>query len=292
MSDFDSYLDLAWGAHADQPEAVAAGLVGTGLPMLCDEARLLALARLAHHLHGEHLGLWQEGIGFQHRLAGLPVCGAEGAATTRRHVASLSLAAGLPDLRGEMSASDRIRVGALAAASLVARDLPRASALLHQALAEAEAAGLPDGDPYARALAVTGNNLACELEERPQRSADERTLMILAAQTARRYWARAGGWRETARAEYRLGMTWLRAGDAELAGWHAQQCLDITRSHGGLAMDRFLAWEVVASSARARADMAGAALALTELQATLTEVDEGDRVWCRSRWTELAGPSP
>jgi hypothetical protein len=290
--DFESFMDRAWDEHAEQPAAVAVRLAESGLPLLGDEAQLIALARLAHHLHGEHLGQWQQGTAFQAQLAALPVCAAEGEATVQRHVVSLELAAGLADRRDGLSVSDRIRVGALAAASLVARDLPRASALLHQALAEAEAAGLPDGDPYARALAVTGNNLACELEERPQRSADERTLMILAAQTARRYWALAGGWRETARAEYRLGMTWLRAGDAELAGWHAQQCLDITGSHGGLAMDRFLAWEVVASSARARADTAGAALALTELQATLAEVDEGDRVWCRSRWTELAGPSP
>ena len=64
-----------------------------------------------------------------------------------------------------------------------------------------------------RALAVAANNLASSLEERSTRSAGERELMILAAQTARHYWGRAGGWLETERAEYRLAMSWVQAGD-------------------------------------------------------------------------------
>ena len=61
-----------------------------------------------------------------------------------------------------------------------------------------------------RALAITGNGLACTLEEKPDRTADERALMILAAQTARHHWAIAGTWLETERAEYRLANTWLQ----------------------------------------------------------------------------------
>lgn len=288
--DFDSFMNQAWDEHGDQPDAVAARLAETGPALLCDEPGLIALSRLAHHLHGEHLGQWQHGTAFQHSLAALPLCAAEGAATVQRHVASLELAAGLADRRSGMSASDSIRVGALAAASLVARDLPRASALLHEALAQAEAAALPAADPCTRALAVTGNNLAIELEERPQRSADERTLMIVAAQAARRCWALAGGWRETARAEYRLTMTWLQAGDAELAGHHARLCLELARANDAPAFDLFLAWEALAHTARAQDDVDGEAQAVAGLQSSFAGVDDGDRNWCQARLATFVPP--
>lgn len=65
--------------------------------------------------------------------------------------------------------------------------------------------------PAFRALAVTGNNLACTLEEKNHRSLQETELMILASRTARKYWELAGGWLEISRAEYRLAMNYLQA---------------------------------------------------------------------------------
>ena len=139
-----------------------------------------------------------------------------------RFQVSLALCEGSADERAAMSASDRIRVTALAAANLAERDTPRASVLFGAALAEAERAGLDAADPTNRALAVTANNLACTLEEKTRRSPAERALMTTAARAARRFWALAGTWLETERAEYRLAMTWLQAAqDAQAA--HEEQ---------------------------------------------------------------------
>lgn len=37
--------------------------------------------------------------------------------------------------------------------------------------------------------------------------------MLLAAQTARKFWEQAGTWLQVEKAEYRLSMTYLQAGD-------------------------------------------------------------------------------
>ncbi|MDP2307547.1 MAG: hypothetical protein Q8P18_16085 [Pseudomonadota bacterium] len=65
-----------------------------------------------------------------------------------------------------------------------------------------------------RSIAMTGNNLAVSLEQRVQRSPEEDTLMLRAAQVARVFWGRAGTWLNVERAEYRLAMTRLGRGEA------------------------------------------------------------------------------
>ena len=222
--DFDSFLNQAWDDHAADAAGVAERLAAQVPERTTDAAQVTALANLVHHVYGEHLGRWADGRALLQRLAAHPACTAGSAAVPAlaRFQASLSLCEGLADERAAMTPSDRIRVTALAAANLAERDTPRASALFAEALAETDRAGLETADPTHRALAVTGNNLACTLEEKPHRTPAERALMIAAAQAARRFWALAGGWLETERAEYRLAMTWLQAGDPALARHHAQ----------------------------------------------------------------------
>jgi hypothetical protein len=188
-----------------------------------------------------------------------------------------------------MSASDRIRVGAMAASNLAERDTTRAQRLLQDALELAQRAGLPASDPMNRALAVTGNNLACALEEKAARSAEERALMILAAQTGRRYWELAGTWLETERAEYRLAMTWLQAGDPPRAREHAQACLAIVAAHDGPALERFSGCEALGLAERAAGNAGGHAQALADARAAFAELDPADRAWCAASLDKLAG---
>ena len=288
--DFDSFMGQAWDDHAADPQGVAARLGDAGLALLAQAdpdaqaTQLPALATLAHHVYGEHLGQWHEGQALLQMLAALPAAAAPGAAADalRRCQASLALCAGDADARSGLSAADAIRVGAMAAAGLGPHDAARASLLLQDAVDATAQTALPAADPALRALAVNGNNLASTLEEKTSRSDEERALMILAAQTARTYWALAGGWLETERAEYRLAMTWLAAGDPARARQHADACLAIVSANDGAALERFFGWEALALVHRASDDAEGHAQAIAEMDQAFTALDEADRGWCQA----------
>lgn len=298
--DLADFITQAWQQHAQHPAAVAQSLAGLSLHRLDTEASLLKLSHLGQHVLGEHLGRWADAVAWQQRLAALPVCGPEGQAATCRCIAGLQLAARAPapgpaddphDPRHTLSASDAVRATALAAASLVPHDVVRASTLLHDALARFDTAALPAIDPCTRALAVTGNNLACELEEKPARNAAETALMLQAAQTARRFWALAGGWLETERADYRLAMSWLQAGDAAQALVHAERCLaliDAQAAAPALALERFFGHEARARAAGAlrRADLLADSRARAE--AAFQALPPEDQAGCRATLEQLA----
>lgn len=285
-TDLDRFIQQGWQRHAQQPEALARELLVWPLATVDTEARLLKLAALGHHVLGEHLGRWQEGLAWLQPLAALPVCGEEGRAALRRLVASLHLAAGpgAPDPCSGLTASDTVRAQALAAASLVPHDQARASAWLQQALAGFDAAALPGTDAAARALAVTGNNLACELEEKPARQPGETALMLQAARIARRFWALAGGALETERAEYRLAMTCLQAGDPAQALQHAQACLALVEAQPPgpeWALERFFGQEARARAASGLGSAEALAQAQTAALAAWAELSADDQAACQ-----------
>ena len=287
--DFDTFIGQGWDQHVQDAPGVAARLQSDGVALLSEAKQIVPLAHLAHHVMGEHLGRWQDGLQFQQRLAALPLCdpGGSEAQALRRFMASLQLASGDLDSCTALSPSDRIRVTAMAAASLAEHDSARALRLFQDALAQDGSAGLPATDPCKRALAISGNGLAGTLEDKTSRSADERSLMILAAQTARRYWAIAGGWLETERAEYRLAMTWLQAGDLVQARQHAQNCLDIVAANQGAALERFFGWEALGRVARAAGDATGHAKALGQAEAAFTALAPDDVGWCQASLDKL-----
>ena len=281
--DYDSFIDQAWAEHATDPAAVAARLQAQGLPQVTEAARIVPMAHLAHHVLGQHLGHWQDALQVQQQLAALPCCPADGdvPAALRRFSSSLALAAGQDD-RAAMAASDRVRVTVMAAASLAEHDTARASALLHEAVGDTQAAALPDSDPGIRALAANANNIAGALEEKAQLSPAERELMIEAAQVAGRFWQRAGTWLEHERAEYRLALVWLRAGDPALARQHAQQCLDIVAAQQGPALEQFFGWVALGRVERAAGNTAGQTAAQAQAEAAFAGLSEGDKGWCRA----------
>lgn len=290
--DFDTFLSQAWDEHAAQPEALAARVATQGLALLRQPEQAMSLAHLAQHVHGTHLGRWAQGVALQQQLLALPFASEDSATTAalKRFAAALQLAGALGDARVGLGASERIRVTALAAAALAEHDTARARALLDEAVAAAQAAALPDADPALRALAAASNNLAAALEEKTGRSAAERELMIVAAQTARHYWGRAGTWLEAERAEYRLAMSWLQAGDAAQARQHARHCLEIVQANAGAALEQFFAWEALGCAERAAGDSDGHARALAQARAASAGLDEGDRAWCQASLDRLAAP--
>lgn len=288
-ADFDSFLDQAWDDHATDAAGVAARLAAQGLAAASAAAHIAPLAQLAHHVWGEHLGDWAGGRSWLAKLAAHAAADEAGRAAVARCIASLDLCEGRSEPHASpLEASERIRVVAMAAANLAERDTVRASRLFEQALAEADGAGLPETDPMHRALAVTGNNLACTLEEKPGRSAAERALMIRAAQAARRHWAIAGTWRETARAESRLAMSWLQAGEPSRARHHARLGLDLVLAQDGPPLERFLAWSALGRVDRVAGNADGRRQALEAARTAFDALDEGDRGWCQDILDPLA----
>lgn len=287
--DFDTFIDQAWTDHATDPAAVAATLQAQGLALVTDADQLGSMAHLAHHVLGSHLARWEEGVQFQQRLAALPCCeaGSAPAQAIARHISALRLAGGLGDDRIGLGASDRIRLTAMAANNLAEHDAGRAEAFLVVALSDAEQAGLPDNDPFHRALAIAGNNIAGTLEEKPTLSAGEVRLMILAAEAGLRHWAIAGTWLETERAEYRLCLSWLKAGDLTQARVHAQRCLQIVQDHGNVPLEAFFAWVVTGQVEHAAGNASGLAKALGQAQQAFLGLADGDRGWCQPSLDKL-----
>ena len=111
--------------------------------------------------------------------------------------------------------------------------------------------------------------------------------MIAAAQAARRYWERAGGWTEVELAEYRLAMTWLQAGEAARALPHAQRCLQICMDNDAPAFERFFAWEALARVQRAVGDASALAQAQIEAEAAFAALDESDQQACQTSLDQL-----
>ena len=288
--DFDTFVGKAWDEHATDSQAVAHRL-SEGVPLVTTEPELMRLMDLAHHVHGQHLGAWGAGRAFVERLAALPPFAPEGASgqALRRCMASLAVCERADADLGGLSPSDRIRVAAMAAGNLAEHDTPRAMRLLQQALGQAESAGLAAADPMHRALAVAGNSIAVTLEEKTARSAEERGLMILAAQVARCHWAIAGTWLETERAEYRLAITWLQAGELAQARTHAQNCLEIVAANQGAALERLFGWEALGRVERAAGNAPGHAQALLNARTALAELAAADQAWCAAAIDKLAG---
>jgi hypothetical protein len=286
---FDPWLAQAWNQHADDATAVAARLA-EGAALACDDNQIAPFAHLAHHVLGEHLARWDEARSLLRALQARVQAGTAAAQALQRYLAALDLATGLAP--AALGASDHIRALALAAASLAPHDTAAALALFQRALAAAETSALPDSDAFARSLAVSGNNLAAALEEKPQRSATERELMILAAQTGLRYWSVAGGWLETERAEYRLSHTWRHAGDPARAREHAQRCLDIVAANGNQALERFFGCEALGLADAAAGDAAGHAQALAQAEEAFQALEESERGWCRASLDALAAATP
>lgn len=293
MQEFDDWLGQAWDDHVKDAGAVAARL-DEGRALATDQKQLASLAHLAHHLYGEHLGDWNGGVDWLLALAEHPhyTSQDEARAALGIYLGSLALSGGHDDGAQALSLSDRVRASALAAGNLATRDTARAMALFKQALHDAEDGGLPADGPHVRSLAVTSNNLAATLEEKALLSTDERELMIRAAQAARRYWAIAGGWLETERAEYRLAHSWLKAGDAEQARRHAQLCLEIVQANAAPPLEHFFGWEALGLAERAAGSISGHERALAQATQAFEALDEADRGWCRASLDKLAALKP
>jgi len=296
----DEFVSSGWRDHATDAEGVMERF-GEGQALVTEASQLPAFATLVTHVAGEHLGRWNDGIALLEQLtrtkffdastaegkavlrslAVLHRCAGNQADEERCFVASKSGGA-VPE------ASDRIRLLAVAASALLGQKrLPEAARDFDAAVALASYG--PDAkDPAARSLAVTGNNLACELENRPTLSRDDAALMLRAARAGRQFWEIAGTWKEVERAEYRLAMSHIKAGRIDDALVHAARCLALIEEHGSDPGEAFFAHEAFARGYVAGEQIAKAREARAIMAGLLPKIaDESFRTYCAGELAKL-----
>jgi tetratricopeptide (TPR) repeat protein len=289
---FDEFNQQAWNDHADHPQAVADRLAHA-LVLVETPEQMVKLANLATHVYAEHLGQWQNGIRFLDSMRSLNTFSNEPnvISAINRSCAAITFAQSPP---GEAAHSitrldpeNQLMALALAASILVGQKrCPHAISAYQQALELA--ASTPNLSPAAhRSLAVGGNNLAAELEEKKDRSGAETRGMVMAAKAALTYWALAGTWLEVERAHYRLARSLLQAGQAAAAVENAQHCVGICVQNQAPAFELFFGHAVLAISHRAAGDLAFFAAARVQAMALFEQIDAGERAWCEAEIAEL-----
>lgn len=289
---FENFLNQAWNEHANLSEQVAEQLT-PGLKLLESEEQIPQMAHLIAHVMGEHLGRWDEGVSLMKELmkeltkSSYFKPNSEGEKSLARLTASLNLASGKGHLPESFSLSDQVRTLAVAASALSGQNhISRAKSVFTQALALAQN-GLEKSDSANRALAVTGNNLACALEEKTEKTAADVDLMVIAAKTGRKYWEISGGWREVQMAEYRLSMTYIQAEDFQKALEHAQNCIEIGETNAAEAFDMFYGYEVLAYAERARKNLVGYSKAVEKVKFYFDQLSPENQLWCEKNLQKL-----
>ena len=284
---FETYIAQAWNDHVTQsPKLAQEFLIHSALAE--NDAQLNRLVGLVAHVMEEHLAEYENGIFILNQLKSNPQAGPETQKSILRSIAALQVCKENFKLTS-FSKSDQVRILAVASSALSERDLSRAQSLLVQALDLAES-GLEKQDPAYRALAVTGNNLACAFEEKVSRSAEETEFMILAAQIGRKYWELAGSWLEVSWGEHRLTMTYLQAKDFEKALQHAQICVKLCQENKATGLDLFYAYEALASAEKARVNESGFQKAIELMSETLKTLDSADKEKAEMSLQKLRAP--
>lgn len=290
---FDTFINQAWSDHGKDSETVARRL-NDGLSLIEKNEQIPAFANLATHVYGEHLGRWSEGVNFLQSLRKSKhfLASTESEKALARSEAVLKFAGGDEKALTGFSNSDQIRILAVAASALSEQRKPdRAHVYFKQALERAQI-GLTKEDPANRALAVAGNNLACALEEKHERSEKEKSLMILAAETGRKFWEIAGGWKEILWGEYRLAMTYMKANDLQKAMEHAQTCIEVAKENEAGAMELFYGYEALALVERDRGNQIGFDKALEHAKEHFAKLEGDDKSWCEGSLNKLTTKAP
>lgn len=285
---FNDFLNKAWAEHAKQANEVAARL-DEGIPLIEKDDQIPQMAQLITHVFGEHLGNWDKGIDLLQLLAKSPFneYASEASKAIKRSIAALEVCSGTRKSLDDLSLSDQIRVLTVASSALAERGLPDRSIQLFMSALDKAQGEIGRSDPANRALAITGNNLACAMEEKDSRSKIEDDLMILAAETSRKYWEIAGTWLEVERAEYRLSQSHLKAGNLSKAFEHAEHCLTISQHNNAPALELFFAYEALVKVEKVRGNNTDHKKALEEVKFYFERLSDSDQSWCKASLENL-----
>lgn len=274
---FKEYLENAWATHKTDSKKIADEFK-LNFNLMDSEDDVMSMAALIVHVCGEHLGNWEQGSELLKKLKNnAPIKDKE---QMKRYVAILNLGNNPNVSIEEFSPSDQIRIYSGTSSALAnLGGLKNAEKLFLKALELA--ANITKEDPANKALAIAGNSIAGSLEDKESRKPNEVELMILAAQTARKYWEIAGTWMEVERAEYRLSQTFLKAEQFNKSLEHAEKCLAIVNENGDAPLELFFAYESLALANKANNNEIGLKSAVYGLEMTFDKLSDDDKKWCK-----------
>jgi tetratricopeptide (TPR) repeat protein len=272
------YVNSAWSMHATEPAKVLEE-VKHQFAHIENEDEILSLANLIVHVAGEHLGQWLVGLELLKKLKNNPML--KNRQDMARMVAVLELGNNSATSIEKFSPSEQARILAQTASALASLGgIKLSESYLERA--EKLVSGLEASDPANKSLAITGNNVASSLEEKKDRTESQTALMLKAAKLGRVYWAIAGTWKETERAEYRLAKSHLSAGLNNEALEHSKKCLEIVAKNNNEALELFFGLEVLAFAHKALGNAAEANTAVEKMKATFNLLSSDEQSWCKS----------
>ncbi len=292
---FSEFLSKAWSDHGNHPEQTAQSLP-TGLELCKSPDDVISLVNLTAHLYTEHHPKFIEGERHLREFAKNSFAkGTPAEFAVARTIAAFRMCEGTLDPETDrmgLTPGDLARALGFAASALSVRDSVRAEKFLKLALSLVASLELTATDGIARGMAIAGNNASAsvlELSELPEQcepTEQQRSFMLLAAETARKYWEIAGTWLETERAEHHLANCYLRAGKVEEAREHAKLCLSISESNGALPLEMFFALEGLGKIEKVTL---GKVTVPTLERATewFDKIAEADKTWAQASFDKL-----
>jgi hypothetical protein len=278
--DFQTYLHKSWSEHAANPQGVA-DQFESNFKLLSKPDDVLAFSQLVSHVFIEHLSNWSKGKETLTKLLSLTL--SESVATQKslqRSIATLDYLTGEKKEISHHSAADQVRILSAAASGFAAAKNTANSKNTLQKAVTIASSQLDEKDPAYKPLAMAGNNLASQLEEKKNRSAEETSLMLFAAETARTFWERAGTWLEVERAEYRLAHSHLAAGNIEKTTRHAELCREICEKNSADAMEMFFVVECFAKIYLKQNKNSDFMNAIQQMEHHLSKLNREENPWC------------
>lgn len=287
--DFNTYISKAWHDHATDATTVAETFPD-GLTLIQTSSDLEQLGRLATHVYGEHLGLWNQGIAFLNSLSQHPQFTLNTSVEKSFSIFKGALLLCLQptyDLKS-YSISDQIRILAMSANFLSEQNQTELAKEYFLIALEKGKFGIVKEDPANKALAISGNNIACSFEQKINRSDADTDLMILSAEIARKFWEISGTWKEVERAEYRLSQTYLQADNIQKSLVHAQNCVEICLNNSAPALELFFAYEALALAEKANGNDLGYNRATSIVKKYFDQISDDDKSWCEVTLKKLS----
>ncbi len=263
-----TWLDQACDRHATDTAGVADELLAHA-PTLPDDADGAGVLRLAAHVLLTHAA---DGAAMQRLLDSVPTGAALDAAARPARWALAQLGGAVPP----PAANDAERWSGLEYVALVLAARGQAAQAQALLLAEETATAAHPEQPARRAYAASANNVAGALRDGPRGDAAVDTLMLAAAQLARRAWERAGTWLHVERADYQLAMCHAALGQGAAAVAHAEACIARCVAEGADPDELFFAHECAVHAQQAAGDSAAQQRHRTQMQALLARIADAD----------------
>lgn len=287
--EFSEYLEKAWNEHGNNPEVTAASIEsGLGLCRSADDVN--GLIHLTTHLYSDHLPRFTEGERKLREIGQSEFAkGTSAEFAVARSIAAFRICEGVIDPvndRMGLTPADLARALAIAATALSVRASERSERFLREALKLADTLDLSTADGVARSLAVTGNNTAASLEEVPTLSDQQKRLMLLAAETGRKFWEIAGTWLQVERAEVRWALSCMKALRFDEARSHARLAIEICQKNDAKPIEFFLGYEAVARIEKNEGSAAFAP-ALRTAEEWFEKISPDENAWARDLLKDL-----